>query len=55
MKRIHVPLRDGLPFHSFQAQIFPSAALKMRMMLVMWQVNSHNPVFGHCPLIAEGM
>ena len=27
-----------------QVQIIPPAALKMRMMLVMWQVNSHNPV-----------
>jgi len=23
--------------------------------LVMWQVNSHNPLSGHCPLNPEGM
>ena len=51
----HAHLRDGLPFHSLQAQIFLPAALKMRMMLVMWQVNSHNPLCGHCPLNPKGM
>jgi hypothetical protein len=30
------------------------SALKMRIMLVMWQVNSHNPACGHCPLNPEG-
>ena len=49
MKRSHTHLHDGLPFHSLQIQIIPPAALKMRMMLVMWQVSSHNPVSGHCP------
>ena len=39
----HAHLRDGLQYQSLQAQIFLPAALKMRMMLVMWQVNSHNP------------
>jgi hypothetical protein len=34
MKRSHAHLRDGLPLHSLQAQIFPTAALKMRKMLV---------------------
>jgi len=23
--------------------------------LVMWQVNSHNPLSGHCPLNPEGV
>jgi hypothetical protein len=46
----NVYLCNGLPYPSLQAQIFPPAALKMRMMLVMWQVNSHNPGCGHCPL-----
>jgi len=34
---------------------FLSAALKMRMMLIMWQVNSHNPACRPCPLNPEGM
>jgi len=46
----HAHLRDGLQYQTLQAQIFLPAALKMRMMLVMWQVNSHNPACGHCPL-----
>jgi hypothetical protein len=29
------PLREGLPLHSLQTQIFLPAALKLRMMLVM--------------------
>jgi len=29
----HAHLRDGLPLHSIQAQNFPPATLKMRMML----------------------
>jgi hypothetical protein len=33
-------LRDGLQYHSLLAQIFPPAALKLRMMLVMWRVNN---------------
>jgi len=32
----HAHLRDSLQYHSLQAQIFPPAALKMRMMMVMW-------------------
>jgi len=55
MKRSHIHLCDGLPFHSLKTQIFSPAALKMRLMLVMWQVNSHNPLCGHCPLNPEGM
>jgi len=55
MKRSHAHLHDGLPCHSLQVQIIPPAALKMRMMLVMWQVNSHNPLGGHCPLNPEGV
>jgi hypothetical protein len=39
----HAHLRDGLQYHTLEAQILPPAALKMMMMLVMWQVNSHNP------------
>jgi len=49
----HADLRDGLQV--LQAQILLPAALKMRMMLVMWQVNSHNPACGHCPLNAKGV
>ena len=45
----------GLPYHSLQPQIFLPAALNLRMMLVMQQVNSHNPAFGHCPLNPEGV
>jgi len=48
-------LRDGLPYQSLQLQIFLPAALKMRMMLIMQQVNSHNPACGHCPLNPEGV
>jgi len=51
----HAHLHDGLPWHSLQVQIIPPAALKMRLMLVMWQVNSHNPLSGHCPLNPEGV
>jgi hypothetical protein len=36
-------------------QIFPPAALKMRMIFVMWQVNSHSPACGHCPLNPKGV
>jgi len=54
-KRSHAHLHDGLPCHSLQVQIIPPADLKMRMMLVMWQVNSHNPLSGHCPLNPEGV
>jgi len=53
-KRNHNHFRDGLPFHSLQVQIIPSAALNLRMLLVMWQVNSHNPLSGHCILNPEG-
>jgi hypothetical protein len=35
MKRSHANLRDGLPFLSFQVQIFLLAALKVRMVLLM--------------------
>jgi hypothetical protein len=55
MKRNHAHLHDDLPVHSLQAQIFLPADLKMRMMLVIWQVNSHNPLNEHCPLNPEGM
>ena len=55
MKSSHAHLRDDLPFHSLQVQIILLAALKMRMMLVMWQVNSHNPLSGHCPLNPKGI
>ena len=48
-------LHEGLLVHSLQAQIFLSATLKMRMVLVMWQVNSHNPACGHSPLSPEGV
>jgi len=48
-------LRDGLQYQSLQAQIFLPAALKMRKTLVMWQVNSHNPACGYCPLNPEGV
>jgi len=51
----HAHLRDGLQYHSLQAQIFLPAALKMMMMLVMWQINSHNPACGQCPLNPEGV
>ena len=44
-----------LPVHSLQAQIFPPAALKMRMMMVMWKVNSHIYLSGHCLLNPEGV
>jgi hypothetical protein len=54
MKRRHAHLRDDLPFRSLQVQVILPAALKMRMM-AMWQVNSHNPLSGHCPLNLEGM
>jgi hypothetical protein len=45
----HAHLRDVLQYRSLQVEIFPPASLKLRMMLVMWQVNSHNPACGHCP------
>jgi len=34
---------------------FFTSSSEMRMMLVMWQVNSHNPACGHCPLNLEGV
>jgi hypothetical protein len=34
---------------------FLPAVLKMRMILVMWQVNSHNPACGHCALNHKGV
>jgi len=49
----HAHLCDSLQYQNLQAQIFLLAALKMRMMLVMWQVNSHNLACGHCPLNPE--
>ena len=55
MKRSHTHLRDSLPFHNLQAQIFLLGALKMRRMLVMWQVNSHNPLSGYCPRNPKSM
>jgi len=54
-KRSHTPLRDGPPVRSHQVQIIPPAALKMRMVLVIGQVNSHNPLSGHSPLNPEGV
>jgi hypothetical protein len=54
-KRSHAHLRDGLPCHSLQVQTILPAVLKMRMKLVIWQVNSHNPLSGHCPLKPEGV
>jgi hypothetical protein len=54
-KMSHAHLRDGLQHHSLQAQIFSPAALKMWILLVMWQINSHNPACGHSPLNPEGM
>ena len=42
----HAHLRDGLPFHFLQDQIFPPAALKMRMMLVGAAQHGSGP--GHC-------
>jgi hypothetical protein len=51
----HAYLRNGLQYHSLQTQIFLPAALKMRMMLAMWQINSHDPACGHCPLNPEGV
>jgi hypothetical protein len=51
MKRSHAHLRDGVPFHGFLVQVIPPAALKMRMLLAMWQCNSHR----HCPLNPEGV
>ena len=56
MKSSHAQLRDGLPFHNLQAQIFLPAALKMMMMMmVIWHVTSHNSRSRHCPLNPEGM
>ena len=47
----HAHRRENLPFHSLcTAQTFPQARLRTRMLLRMWQVNSHNPRSGHCPL-----
>ena len=48
-------LRDGLPFHGLLVQIILPAALKMRLLLVMWQINSNNPLCGHCPLNPKGV
>jgi len=45
-KMSHAHLRDGLPFHFLQDQIFPPAALKMRMMLVGAAQHGSGP--GHC-------
>jgi len=53
-KRSQAHLHNSLPFHSLQVHIIPPAALKMRMVLVMWQVNSHNSRGGHGPLNPEG-
>jgi len=50
----HPPLRRS-SISETPSQDFLPAALKMRMMLVMWQVNSHNPACGHCPLNPKGM
>jgi len=41
----HAHLR---PFRSLPVQITPPAALKMREMLIMWQVDSHNPLSDSC-------
>jgi len=44
-------------FAHFEApvQIAPPAAPKMRKVLIMWQVDSHNPLSGHFPQNPEGM
>jgi len=51
----HAHLRNGLPFHSLQDQIFPPEAVKMRMMLVSvaQHGSGHKALFppvgpGHC-------
>ena len=47
----HAHRRGNLPLHSLcPAQTLLRAPLKTRMLLRMWQVNSHNPCSGHCPL-----
>jgi len=52
---IHAHLRNGLPFHILEAQIFPPEAVKMRMMLVSaaQHGSGHKTLFlpighGHC-------
>jgi hypothetical protein len=52
-KRSHTHLHDSVPFHSLLVQIIPPAALKMRMLLAVF--NSHNPLCGHCPLNPKDM
>ena len=49
------PPRDSPTVRSHQVQIIPPAALKISMVLVIRQVNSHNPLSGHCPLNPEGV
>jgi len=44
----HPPLQRSSISEPPSPDFLPSA-LKMRMMLVMWQVNSHNPACGHQP------
>jgi hypothetical protein len=46
---------DELRTPSRRSSLSEPAALKMRMMLVTWQVNSHIPACGHCPLNPKGM
>jgi hypothetical protein len=53
MKSSHAHLHNGLQFRNLPVQIIPTA-LKMRMMVTL-EVNSHNPVSGHCPLNPEGV
>jgi hypothetical protein len=52
-KRSHSHLRNGVLIHGLLVQIILPAALKMQMMLVIWQFNSHNPLCGQCPLSPE--
>ena len=48
--------RQGLPVHRIHPdRIFPPALLKTRMLVRMWQVNSHKPRSGHCHFISDGL
>jgi hypothetical protein len=50
MNSSHAHLPDSLPFHSCAVRTILPAVLKMRVLLSMWQVNSHTPLCGHCPV-----
>jgi len=39
--------------HLSQAVSSSDSSARMTMLLRMWQVNSHNPCSGHCPLTPE--